>query len=120
MQFTAHEVICASAYGHWPEAVTTLELAQAFALLDGREPDDAMRACAAKLAFRTKDKKLQSSLLTMVIAEYPSNILLSLDQQVGVMVKNLRKNGGELFEYESYEAMKLALKKPVKPLVPYR
>ncbi|ANJ65167.1 hypothetical protein FROZEN_36 [Erwinia phage vB_EamP_Frozen] len=120
MQFTAYEVICASVYGHWPEAVTTLELAQVCALIDGRDPDDAMRACAAKIAYRTKDKQLQGILLTMVIAEYPSNILLSLDQRVGVMLKNLRKNGGELFEYDSHEAMKLALKKPRLSLVPTR
>ncbi|WAK44984.1 hypothetical protein Fifi067_00064 [Erwinia phage Fifi067] len=112
MKFTAYEVICASVYGHWPDAVTTLALAQGFAILDGRDMDDAMRMCAAKLAYRTKDKKLQSSLLSMVIAEYPSNILLSLQQQVDKMVKNLRKNGGETFEYESFEAMKNLLKKP--------
>lgn len=112
MQFTAYEVICASVYGHWPDAVTTVTLAQKFAVLGGRDPDDAMRMCAAKLAYKTKDKKLQSSLLSMVIAEYPGNVLLAISKQVDTMVKNLKKNGGELFEYESYEAMRQLLKKP--------
>lgn len=112
MQFTAHEVICASAYGHWPEAVTTLELAATCARIDGRNQDDAMRACAAKLAYRMTEKKLQGSLLSMVISPYPGNILLNIKKQADDMVKNLRKNGGELFEFASYEAMRDSLKKP--------
>ena len=122
MQFTAYEVICASVHGDWPDVAITLNLAAAEARLDGRDIDLALRASAGVLAYRIKHKQLQGLLLSMVIAEYPTNVLGTIEGKVTAMVKSIRKNGGDLFEAESLEELTKMLAPPsnVKPFIPYR
>lgn len=120
MQFTAYDVICASVHGEWPDVATTLMLASAEARLDGRDIDAALRASAAVLAYRTESKQLQGLLLSMVIAKYPTNTLGTIQEKVTLMVRNLRKNGGDFFEADSLEELTAMLAPPVKPIIPYR
>lgn len=122
MQFSAYEVICASVYGEWPDVAVTLNLAAAEARLDGRDIDLTLRASAAVLAYRVKHKQLQGLLLSMVIADYPTNVMGTIEDKVTTMVKNLRKKGVEFFEAESLEELTLMLAPPsnVKPFIPYR
>lgn len=119
MKFTAYEVICLSEHRHWPDALVTLQLAATCARLDQREVDPAIRACAALLAYRLKNKNLQSLLLSIVISDRPSNLVLTVKDKVDAMVKSLRKNGGDTFEADSPAELMQALKKPVIPFIPY-
>lgn len=118
MQFSAYEVVCLSKHRHWPDALVTLQLAKVQALMDNREVDVAIRACAALLAYRTTDKSLQGLLLSIVISDRPFNLVLTVKEKVDLMVKNIVKALGESIEADSAEELMQVLE-PRKPFIPY-
>lgn len=94
-EFTPMDVILHSHYGEFPDCIVTLKLAAREAVLEGRDPDVAMRRCASRVIHRVKNKNLQGTLWKMISAEYPSNLLVDIESAIKVMVKHLREELGE-------------------------
>ena len=115
MHFSAKQVIAASVYGEFPDAVVTLKLARRQAELEGRDTDQALRNCAGVMANRIKLNALKYALLDMVLTQYPTNSLVGIENQSKKMVRTFLKTYDTGVEAESFEALKRQLAKPVLP-----
>ena len=117
-EFTPLDVIRHSHYGEFPDAVVTLKLAQRQAVLDGRNPDKAMKHCAGIIANRITNQKLRFTLLDMAITKYPGNHLRNIERTIKLMAKHLTKELGKTIHAESEEQLAQALFQPRKLPLP--
>lgn len=104
-KFSPEELIMYSAYGEFPDTVTTLKLAALEARIDNRNPDDAMRICAGLLMKRVQNKRLHGTLWKMTGAGYPSNLMVDIESAIKNMVKHLREELGEVIHADGPEEL---------------
>lgn len=119
-EFTPRDLIAHSHYGEFPDAVVTLKLAKAFAVRDGRNPDQAMRDCAGIMSNRISNQKLRHTLLEMVVTKYPDNSLVAIEKTIKLMAQHLTKELGPVIHAPNEQELAQALFQPRKLPLPVK
>lgn len=119
-EFTPRDLITHSHYGEFPDAVVTLKLARAFAVMDGRNPEQALRDCAGIMSNRISNQKLRHTLLEMVVTKYPDNCLVAIEKTIKLMAQHLTKELGPVIHASSEADLAQALFQPRKLPLPVR
>lgn len=119
-EFTPRDLIAHSHYGEFPDAVVTLKLARAFAVLEERNPEQALRDCAGIMSNRISNQKLRHTLLEMVVTKYPDNCLVAIEKTIKLMAQHLTKELGPVIHASSETELAQALFQPRKLPLPVR
>lgn len=79
------ELIAVSKYKDFPDAVVTFKLCIAFAKLEYRNEDEALRACARKILPRMRNQKIRQLIGQMSVDPDPKVGLALIDKSLQIM-----------------------------------